>query len=228
MQAANLTYAHEPTVHYTQGAARWQGIAEQRKASAGHWPNYCDCSSFATWCIWNALYLLFGMEDVVNGADWRAGYTGTMLAHGQVVAPRDALPGDCALYGVRGSTGAHTAICISGGPVPIVISHGSESGPHRLAYNYRSDFMSIRRYIDGNPHQATGGSSTPAPPPIPKPPEDTVSLFAVVKKDGRLEVFVQKQDGTVMHAYQKAENGGWAGAEEGKAAKWYGLGNPGK
>jgi hypothetical protein len=63
---------------------------------------------------------------------------------------------------------------------------------------------------------------------IPEPPEDTVSIFAVVKKDGRIEVFAQKSDGSVMHAYQVAENGGWAGSEKGKAAQWYGLGNPGK
>jgi hypothetical protein len=30
---------------------------------------------------------------------------------------------------------------------PMVISHGSEPGPFYLAYNYRPDVLSIRRYI---------------------------------------------------------------------------------
>lgn len=226
VQAANLTYAHEPSVHYTQGSSRWQGIAEKRNASKGSYPNYADCSSFATWCIWNALWLPYGMEDVVNRSSWQAGYTGTMLQNGAVVSAANALPGDCVLYGSPGSTGAHTAICVTAGPSPTVISHGSEAGPYKLAYNYRSDVMSIRRYIDGNAHEASGGSYAP---PMPEPPEDTVSLVAVVKQDGRIQLFAQKSDGTVMQAYQTAKDGGWAGAEQGKAnAKWYSLGNPGK
>ena len=78
----------------------------------------------------------------------------------------------------------------------------------------------------------SGHYSGPDPGPsgsaIPQPPEDTVSIFAVVKKDGRIEVFAQKSDGTVLHAYQVSENGGWAGSDKGKAATWYSLGNPGK
>lgn len=54
-------------------------------------------------------------------------------------------------------------------------------------------------------------------------------IAPVVKKNGVIVVFAQKQDGSVLHAYQTAENGGWKGAEPGKAnAKWYPLGNPGK
>lgn len=78
----------------------------------------------------------------------------------------------------------------------------------------------------------SGHYSGPDPGPegnsLPTPPEDTVSIFAVVKQDGRLEVFAQKSDGTVMHAYQVAKDGGWAGSDKGKAATWYSLGNPGK
>jgi hypothetical protein len=226
VQAAQLTYAHEPDVHYTQGSARWQGISERRIAAQGRYPNYADCSSMATWCLWNALSVPYGMEDVVNGSSWNAGYTGTMLQYGTVVSASQALPGDCVLYGTPGSTGAHTAICVTSGPTPTVISHGSEAGPYKLAYNYRADVMNIRRYIDGKPHQASGGSAPPAP--MPEPPEDTVSLFAVVKQDGRIQLFVQKESGQVMQAYQTAKDGGWAGAEKGKNAKWYDLGNPGK
>ena len=102
----------------------------------------------------------------------------------------------------------------------MVVSHGSEGGPYYVAYNYRTDIMCIRRYIDGKPHQSSAG---------PTPPKDTAMIAPVVKKNGAIVVFAQKENGAVMHAYQKAENGGWAGAEEGVTnAKWYALGNPGK
>jgi len=78
-------------------------------------------------------------------------------------------------------------------------------------------------YSGPDPGPDGGGS-----PQLPEPPEDTVSLFAVVKKDGRIEVFVQLSSGEVKHAYQVAENGGWAGSAPGKNATWYSLGNPGK
>ena len=163
VQAAQLAYHHAPIVHYTQTALRWQGIDRHLDASKGQYPNYCDCSSFASWCLWNALWLTFGMEDVVNGAAWQAGYTGTMLGHGRTVNASEMLAGDCVLYG-SGFPGHHTAICVGrSGSTPMVISHGSESGPHYLVWNYRSDVMSCRRYIDGNPHQAIGGACRRSP-----------------------------------------------------------------
>ena len=72
---------------------------------------------------------------------------------------------------------------------------------------------------------ARGEASAPVPGPEP---DEGAELFSVVKRDGRLETFAQKASGEVLHAYQTAENAGWAGSEPGKAAKWYSLGNPGK
>jgi hypothetical protein len=66
-----------------------------------------------------------------------------------------------------------------------------------------------------------------APAPSPQP-DDGAELFAVLKADGRLETFAQKQSGEVLHAYQTATDGGWEGSEPGRAAKWYALGNPGQ
>ena len=60
----------------------------------------------------------------------------------------------------------------------------------------------------------------------PIEPEDSMAIAATMNKDGRLEVFVEKQDGTVVHAYQKSAGGGWAGSEPGKTAEWYSLGKP--
>jgi len=62
--------------------------------------------------------------------------------------------------------------------------------------------------------------------PIPKPPEGTVAIFVATMKDGRFEVFVEKSDGSVWHAWQD-KDGGWAGAAPGKNAAWYSLGTPG-
>lgn len=223
VDAARLCLNHEPDVHYSQDMTlRWTGINKHLDASKGQWPNYADCSGLVTWAIWNAVYLAYGMEDIVNGSDWKSGYTGTMLSYGTVIGKAsDALPGDAVIYG-NGGTGQHTALISDRGSVPMVISHGSEAGPYHVPYNYRTDIMSIRRYIDDKPHEC---AVSPDPPPTP---EDALSLQAVVKSNGAIALFVYKEDGTVMHAYQTGPNQGWAGAEPGKNAKWYGLGKPGK
>jgi len=148
VQAAVLGYHHARAIHYTQGSARWQGIADTRFSRKGEYPTQADCSSFCTWCLWNALKVAYGVKDVVNGANWTAGYTGTMLSHGNVVEKlADVRRGDLVLYG-NGAPGKHVAIVVGKkNKVPMVVSHGSEGGPYYVAYNYRSDIMCIRRYI---------------------------------------------------------------------------------
>jgi hypothetical protein len=148
VQAAKLALANKAHVHYTEGSQRWDGISNHRDAEIGQFPVYSDCSSFATWCLWNGLVLRFGLGDIVNGAGWTAGYTGTMLNHGMVVRyASNALPGDCVLYG-SGPPGEHVAVIVSmANGAPMVISHGSEPGPFYLPYNYRPDVFQIRRYI---------------------------------------------------------------------------------
>jgi cell wall-associated NlpC family hydrolase len=148
IQAALLAHHHAREVHYTTGVRRWQGIDEKRNARLGMYPTEADCSSFATWCLWNGLFLGFGLGDNVNGAHWRAGYTGTMLDHGkQVRAVTNVQRGDLVLYG-SGPPCEHVTVVISiKGRVPMVISHGSEAGPFYLEYDYRSDIYQIRRYI---------------------------------------------------------------------------------
>ena len=56
---------------------------------------------------------------------------------------------------------------------------------------------------------------------------DDVSLFAVVKQNGAIEVFVRDDKGQVWHTWQKSENSGWQGSEPGKTAGWQSLGTPG-
>jgi hypothetical protein len=141
LQAAVLGLHHAPAIHYTQDERRWQGIDRHRVASSGEFPNYADCSAFATWCLWNGLRAHLGHSDVVNGERWEGGFTGTLLEHGR---PVDApAPGDLAIYG-SGFPGEHTAVYTGGG---FVVSHGSEAGPLLLHLHYRGDLMQIRRYI---------------------------------------------------------------------------------
>jgi len=148
-EAAWLGYSNRSRVHYTQGSQRWEGINKNFNAMQNEYPKYADCSSFATWCLWNGLFIPFRCRDTVNGAGWKAGYTGTMLKHGkEVVHLSNVLVGDCMLYGKKGTTGAHVAIAVGkkSGKV-MVISHGSEGGPYFVPYDYRSDRIGWRRYI---------------------------------------------------------------------------------
>jgi hypothetical protein len=144
--AAWLGYNHRGNVHYTQGSKRWEGINKDLKAHQGEYPRYCDCSSFSTWCLWNGLDH-FHIKDIVNGAAWKAGYTGTMLKHGKPVKHKENfLRGDCVIYG--GGVGKHVAIIVGAkNGVPMVISHGSEGGPYYVRWDYRSDINVVKRYV---------------------------------------------------------------------------------
>jgi hypothetical protein len=71
---------------------------------------------------------------------------------------------------------------------------------------------------------ARGGGGLP---PLPEG-VDVSNLQAILQEDGRIHLFVYRDDGAVLEAYQKTVNGGWEGNEPGIKAKWYSLGNPGK
>lgn len=143
--AAFLGLHNAPVIHYSQNAtARWEGISGRLKAWRRAFPRNADCSAFVTWCLWNGLSH-YGVRDVVNGQNWRAGYTGTMVSRGKrVVHEANIMRGDLALYGDPFGGSGHVAVCVGGG---MVISHGSESGPHFLPLHYRSDLREVRRYI---------------------------------------------------------------------------------
>jgi hypothetical protein len=143
VQAAELGLAHAGQVHYRQRSGkRWDGIARHRDAALGQFPENADCSSYVTWCLWNGLFLRYGLPDTVNGQEWRAGYTGTLRVHGKGVDENDILPGDCVFYDPP-----HVTIVVSTlHGVPMVVSHGSEGGPYHVKYNYRPP-AKITRYI---------------------------------------------------------------------------------
>lgn len=148
--AATLALRHARDVHYTQGGRRWEGIAKKLNARQGEYPRYADCSSLATWCLWNGLFIPFGVRDTVNGAKWQAGYTGTMLSHGKLVRQLASVQrGDLVIYG-QAAPGKHVAIVVgrrkSDGKI-MCVSHGSEPAPFYVPFDYRSDVLQIRRYI---------------------------------------------------------------------------------
>lgn len=130
-------------LHYSEQGNRWEGIDRHLKAWRGQFPHYSDCSSSVTWWLWNGLDH-FGVGDVVNGSSWQAGYTGTMLEHGENVGTRNMQRGDAVLYG-NGFPGFHTAMHVGGG---MVISHGSEDGPNFLRYDQMGqNILAVHRYI---------------------------------------------------------------------------------
>lgn len=132
-------------VHYTQDAvARWEGISHRLRIASGDHPTHGDCSSTHSWLLWNALTHVGVRRDLVNGAGWGGGYTGTIASHGKLVHDvRNAKVGDAVLYGPA-PTFEHVATYIGGGRV---FSHGSERGPYLLGIDYRPDRGMIRRHI---------------------------------------------------------------------------------
>jgi cell wall-associated NlpC family hydrolase len=114
---------HEPEIHYTQGTARDDFLHEPK----GRLPLWTDCSGFVTYCYWAA-----GLPDPSGLAYRFLGFTGTLLAnaqnHGRVLFDvSQARPGDPIIIGP--GTGWHAVLCLEAGPDPLVVSHGSETGP---------------------------------------------------------------------------------------------------
>ena len=141
VRSAMLAYKHRDEIRYTQKGPRWSGITRRRRAYKNEYPLDADCSSFVTWCLWDALGGAKAGTDIVNGAGWAAGYTGTQCSHGRVVKQPDR--GDLVFY--RGANGVinHVAIYVGHGKV---VSHGAPPGPQILAANYRP-IAEIRSYL---------------------------------------------------------------------------------
>ena len=144
VRAAMLGVKHRDQISYTQTTSRWDGINRVCRAFRGQFPRSADCSSFVTWCIWDALGGPKAGGDRVNGQQWRMGFTGNQTSHGKLVRSlEDARPGDLLFY--RGSNGqiAHVTMLIDKGKC---VSHGSNAGPMILAPNYRP-IAQIRSYL---------------------------------------------------------------------------------
>lgn len=142
LDGVNLLWNNRGQLQYTQGPDRWQGINLDLRVDRHRYPTQSDCSSSSTWILWNALHVKYGLGDIVNGANWKAGYTGTILTHGKTVSDwKNILPGDLLVYGA--GTGEHVVVCTGGG---YAFSHGGP-GAYKLPLNYRGGPYRIRRVI---------------------------------------------------------------------------------
>ena len=81
--------------------------------------------------------------DIVNGANWAAGFTGTQTSHGKRVSPASIRGGDLAFYADKNGKIGHVAIYVGDGKV---VSHGQSSGPSLVPLNYRP-VVQVRRYL---------------------------------------------------------------------------------
>lgn len=135
--------------YYTMGAKRWQGVQAVYGNVTAHpkaWAKLRtgDCSAGYTRWVLAGLQSHLGRvpHDVVNGASWQAGYTGTIeLVCHRVETPQIA---DAILYGSHGNTTHVTGVydvsartCISHGRDKAEI-YAWDAHPNRLGF-YRPD-----------------------------------------------------------------------------------------
>ena len=136
--------------YYTQGSARWQGVTavygKVKKTTVIPKLRGGDCSAgYTRWVLWGLQQHLGRVpHDVVNGASWRAGYTGTIV----VVCKHVSEPqiGDAILYGSSTSNTTHVTgvydvgqrTCISHGRDRAEI-YGWDAHSQRLPGFYRPD-----------------------------------------------------------------------------------------
>ena len=148
-RAAMLAHQHRDRIGYTQGPARWEGIAEHLHAVNGQYPTEADCSSSGSWYGWDATRL-YNLFDFMNGDKWLGGYTGTLIRCGARVSGNWLLVGDGVFYGNQGGgIPEHVAWVVHPGPLSraLVVSHGGPSGPLLLKATYRKDINQCRRFI---------------------------------------------------------------------------------
>ncbi len=129
-------------IDWVDTSSRWAGISKY--VCPPSVPATSDCSAFATWLYWAA----FGKtSDVMNGASWTAGYTGTQSTYGTWVAGGKgtsyaaAQLGDLVFYGA--SPHKHVAMYIGGGQV---VSFGSDGPVNILNIDYRTDRNCIKSF----------------------------------------------------------------------------------
>lgn len=132
--------------YYTMGALRWQGVNAvfgKVKVIKGQYPllKGGDCSAGYTRWVLMALQQSLGRipRDVVNGADWRAGYTGSIYrVCRHVQTPKI---GDAILYPghVTGVFSVKDRTCISHGKARAEI-YGWDAHSGRYSGFWRPDF----------------------------------------------------------------------------------------
>lgn len=145
-KAAHVMVVNKDKIHYSQKANRFVGIEKKLTIIKNEYPTTCDCSSTATWMLWDATARPYGVHDIVSHANWLSGYTGSMYKNGKaVIHDSNLMIGDLIFYGDQGAgIPEHVAVYVGGG---LGFSHGSEGGPYILKLDYRNDRRMSRRYI---------------------------------------------------------------------------------
>lgn len=125
LKVAHDLILHKGACHYSEGPNRW----EWHNYSVPTFPFYGDCSStFTAICFWG------GIGDP-NDLDYRAGDTGTLLAHAKaanlVITRRQMLAGDGVLLGWDANQPQHVAYALQPGTVkdPQMFNMGGTSDP---------------------------------------------------------------------------------------------------
>lgn len=151
---------------YTEAACR---MADEHRPVPSSGPITCDCSAFFTYC-----YCWANAPDP-NGLNYDgAGYTGTLLAHGRVIGPLEAMPGDAIVYGP--GSGWHVAMIVDVTPNPLgflTVSHGQQGDPSL-----------VRVAQDGRQPQRILRFDTTAPVPPPRPSSPAARLGAGARPPG--------------------------------------------
>lgn len=136
--AAWAGYLDRANEHYTESSpARWSGIDNHVCPQPGnHAPRTSDCSAFVTWIYWS----IFGNgDDFLNGENWKAGYTGTLVTRGRNVDLNSLEVGDLCFYY---QPMHHVAIYVGDG---MVVTHGMDPvGYYKVNY---APLDYCRRYI---------------------------------------------------------------------------------
>jgi hypothetical protein len=117
--------AHEQQIHYSENGPRLAGLGHPRLL-----PLLTDCSGFATLCY------NWATAPDPNGNEYdphRTAYTGTMMKACHAV-PRTAVqPGDLVIFGSY--PGNHVCLVARVGVDPLLVSHGSDSGPKHVPFS---------------------------------------------------------------------------------------------
>ena len=114
-------------IAYSQGGTRMGALL-----SPGSLPLATDCSAFASLC-----YSWAGAPNPNFDGPYVAaqgGYTGTMLGRCRRIPAAAAKPGDLVVW-TPPSTGQHVCIVVGGGADPMLVSHGSDSGPLKIRFS---------------------------------------------------------------------------------------------
>jgi len=135
VQAAMALYSNRGSGRYDEDDQRWSGISGHICPPSS--PSASDCSSSVTWIYWT----VFGNgPDFVNGANWAAGNTNSLLTNGREVTMDQAQPGDVVFYGASHTSLSHSAIYVGNGKV---VSHGRDPASFFGIGNYKM----IRNYF---------------------------------------------------------------------------------